>query len=135
VKAVVLDASAFVDAIAQPKGIGRDVSHHLEYFTEWFVPEGFELEVAHALRGITIRGVLNWEEYGVQVNRLSELPVTRVPASILLDRVATLGRTIGAYDAAFVALAELLHVPLLTSDARLTRASGPRCEFLLVGPN
>lgn len=131
----VLDTSAFVDAIALPEGIGRNVRHHIEQFSQWFVPEGFELEVAHALRGITLRGVLNWKEYGVHVNKLPALPVTRVPAGILLDRVAALGQTIGAYDAAFVALAELLDVPLLTTDARLTRASGPRCEFLLVGAN
>jgi predicted nucleic acid-binding protein len=39
--------------------------------------------------------------------------------------------TVTAYDAAYVALAELLGVPLLTLDRRLARASGPLCSFLL----
>ena len=33
------------------------------------------------------------------------------------------------YDAAYVALAELLDVTLLTSDGKLAKASGPRCPM------
>lgn len=36
------------------------------------------------------------------------------------------------YDAAYVALAELLSAPLATSDARLARATGPRCLIELI---
>jgi predicted nucleic acid-binding protein len=36
------------------------------------------------------------------------------------------------YDAAYVALAEALAIPLLTADARLSRAAGLRCEIKLV---
>lgn len=35
-------------------------------------------------------------------------------------------------DAAYVVLAEQLGVPLLTRDARLAKATGPRCAFQLV---
>ena len=38
-----------------------------------------------------------------------------------------------AYDAAFVALAELLDAPLWTLDRRLVAASGPRCVFEVSG--
>jgi predicted nucleic acid-binding protein len=36
------------------------------------------------------------------------------------------------YDAAYVALAEVLDVPLLTADERLARAAGPRCTIEVV---
>lgn len=36
------------------------------------------------------------------------------------------------YDGEYVAIAEALSLPLLTRDARLTRASGPRCQFELI---
>jgi len=49
--------------------------------------------------------------------------------------MAALSASVTAYDAAFVAVAELLDAPLLTTDARLARAPGPRCEFLLVEGN
>jgi predicted nucleic acid-binding protein len=37
------------------------------------------------------------------------------------------------YDAAYVALAEELESLLLTADARLTQAAGPRCQVELFG--
>jgi predicted nucleic acid-binding protein len=55
--------------------------------------------------------------------------------SPLLRRVASLSGSLSAYDAAFVAVAELSDAPLVTTDARLARAPGPRCEFLLVEAN
>ena len=36
-----------------------------------------------------------------------------------------------AYDAWYVAIAETMGCPLATLDARMARASGTRCEFLL----
>lgn len=36
---------------------------------------------------------------------------------------------LSAYDATYVALAEALDSPLLTRDARLTRAPGVRCRI------
>ncbi|MGH8903342.1 MAG: type II toxin-antitoxin system VapC family toxin [Egibacteraceae bacterium] len=47
------------------------------------------------------------------------------------ERVWKLRRTITAYDAWYVALAESLDAPLLTLYHRLARAPGPRCSFEL----
>jgi len=38
-------------------------------------------------------------------------------------------QNVTVYDAAYVALAELLDAVLLTADARLADAPGPRCQF------
>ena len=32
-------------------------------------------------------------------------------------------------DAAYVSMAEMFHATLLTSDARMAKAPGPRCAF------
>ena len=37
-----------------------------------------------------------------------------------------------AYDAVYLALAEALRCDLVTADARLGRASGPRCTIRVV---
>jgi predicted nucleic acid-binding protein len=39
---------------------------------------------------------------------------------------------ITVYDALYVALAELAGAVLLTADARLATAPGPRCEFEVI---
>jgi predicted nucleic acid-binding protein len=62
---------------------------------------------------------------------LGDLRVTTFGFDSLAARVWALHPTVTAYDAAYVALAELLGVPLLTLDRRLARASGPLCSFLL----
>jgi predicted nucleic acid-binding protein len=47
----------------------------------------------------------------------------------LLDRVWELRDNLSAYDASYVALAELLNCNLLTADSRLSRAPGIRCAI------
>jgi predicted nucleic acid-binding protein len=46
------------------------------------------------------------------------------------DRVWELRHNLTCYDAWYVALAEGLACPLITLDRRLSRATGPTCEFL-----
>ena len=53
-------------------------------------------------------------------------------AFTLLDRAWELRESLSAYDASYVALAELLGCNLLTADARLSRAPGVRCPITLV---
>ena len=46
-----------------------------------------------------------------------------------MARCWELRHAVTMYDAAYVALAEALQVPLVTTDGRLSRAAGPRCTF------
>lgn len=60
------------------------------------------------------------------------LGITRYPVFSYLDRVWELRDNLSAYDASYVALAELLDCNLLTADARLSRAPGIRCPITVV---
>ena len=60
------------------------------------------------------------------------LGLTRDPVFSLLDRVWELRDNLSAYDASYVALAELLGCNLLTADARLSRAPGIHCPITVV---
>ena len=52
----------------------------------------------------------------------------------LAKRVWELRHNMSTYDASYIALAELLEVPLLTLDDRLRAAPGVRCEFVELTP-
>ena len=58
--------------------------------------------------------------------------MTRYAVHALLDRVWELRDNLSAYDASYVALAELLGCSLLTADGRLGRAPGVRCPVTIV---
>jgi predicted nucleic acid-binding protein len=58
------------------------------------------------------------------VTDLDGLLVTRYGHGVLLDRMWELRRTATAYDAAYLALAELLSAPLITCDRRLATIPG-----------
>ncbi len=63
---------------------------------------------------------------------LSRLPLLRWPHTPLLPRIWVLRANLTAYDATYVALAEELEAPLLTSDGRLADAPGHRARVELV---
>jgi len=52
------------------------------------------------------------------------MPIRRYPATRLLERIWRLRGALSAYDAAYVALAEALDAPLVTTDRRLAQAEG-----------
>ena len=68
------------------------------------------------------------------VQDLTELPIRRVPSTQFLERIWELRGRLTAYDAAYVALAEGLAVPLVTMDGRLARAAGHRAEIIAFEP-
>lgn len=53
-----------------------------------------------------------------------DLEIERHPHDLLLPRIWSLRANATAYDAAYLALAELLGAPLLTRDARLAAVPG-----------
>ncbi|HXH90203.1 MAG TPA: type II toxin-antitoxin system VapC family toxin, partial [Thermoanaerobaculia bacterium] len=61
-----------------------------------------------------------------------DLPINRYSHKPLLPRILALRENVTAYDGAYVALAEILDLPLVTRDGRLARSSGhtARIEFI-----
>ncbi len=63
---------------------------------------------------------------------LADVPIHRHPHQFLLGRVWALRHNLSAYDAVYVALAELLDEPLITHDKRLANATGHSARVELV---
>ncbi len=60
------------------------------------------------------------------------MAVTRHYVFSMFDRIWELRDNLSAYDAAYVALAEIIECPLVTADARLSRAPGLRCAITVL---
>lgn len=63
---------------------------------------------------------------------LNDLPLNRYPHDVLIPRIWELRTTLKAYDGAYVALAELLDVPLLTCDGKIASAPGHNAKVEVV---
>ena len=63
-------------------------------------------------------------------NDLLQLDLKLFPFTSFAQRAWALQDNLTSYDAWYVALAEALDCPLTRLDHRLTRATGPACEFI-----
>ncbi len=124
---IVLDASAAVAALLNDGNARRLVGSESLH-----APHLIDAEVVSALRRLGLAGTLNAENGLRSVETWSQLAVIRYAAEPLLRRVWELRERISAYDAMYVALAELLDCALVTADAGLSQASGLRCAVTVV---
>jgi predicted nucleic acid-binding protein len=89
-----------------------------------------DLEVLSSLRQGLRRGGIDASVADAAVGALPRLTIHREPASPLRERVWQLRETHPPYDAAYVAPAERMGAPLLTTDRRLARRHGHEAEII-----
>lgn len=73
-------------------------------------------------------GDMDERRSALAIRDLEDLQLTRYPHLALAPRIWALRQNLTPYDAAYVALAELLGATLVTADARLPGAPGLRCD-------
>lgn len=134
---LVVDASAVVDLLLahrQAPAIAGALSDH---GYDLRAPHLVDIEVTSALRRVAASGAISTERAERALTQLRRLPIRRYPHGPLLRRVWQLRDVVTAYDASYLALAELLRpggCPVLTTDAPFARAMHARgtVEPLLV---
>lgn len=99
---------------------------------ELSAPHLIDSEVVHALRRMTTSGKISATTADVAFAGFRLLAIRRRPVSPLLDRMWELRHNLSGYDATYVALAEVINEPLLTTDRRLATAPGIRCQVQVV---
>ena len=94
-------------------------------------PHLMPVEVANILRRAAMAGDISPDVAALAHGDLLQLRVGLYPYAPCAQRAWELRENVTLYDAWYVALAELLDARLATLDERLSRASGPRCGFVL----
>lgn len=129
---IVVDASVLAVALGGDDGDGATARARL-HEESLVAPELIDLEVVSVFRRQVAAGLMTPARADLAVTDLADLPMRRASHRPLLFRCWELRQTVTVYDAAYVALAEILGIVLVTADGRLSRASGIRCQVELVG--
>ncbi len=126
---IVLDASVVVELLTngvQAESIRQALSESDE---PSLVPYLLDIEVLSAIRGLVAGRRLDSFGIAQLINELSTLPAERYPHTPLFTRIWELRHNFTAYDATYIALAELTGSVLYTCDESLRRGHRARVRL------
>jgi predicted nucleic acid-binding protein len=129
---IVIDASAILELLLKRPFAGVIAERLFDPDETLHAPHLLDIEAAQVLRRYAR---MRPEEAGrcrLALDDFCNLQIQRYAHTILLPRVWQLRNNFTAYDATYVALAELLNAPLLTCDRRLASAPGHDAAIELV---
>jgi predicted nucleic acid-binding protein len=129
---IVLDASAAIEWLLQsPAGIEID-RRIFSPAESLHAPHLLDVEVAQVLRRYVTNKIITAQRGQEALDDFGDVPLSRYPHDFLIPRIWELRATLTAYDAAYVALAELLEASLLTCDRKIASAPGHRAKVEII---
>lgn len=123
---VVCDASAVV-ALLLDSGPGGQWATSALSGVALAAPALLGFEAANIVRRHELAHLVTPDQAAQAHADLLDLAIEQWPYNLIASRAWELRRNLTAYDAAYVALAELLGVTLITLDHRIRRAPNLRC--------
>ncbi|MEV7600652.1 type II toxin-antitoxin system VapC family toxin [Kitasatospora sp. NPDC089797] len=126
---IVIDCSALVLALTAQGSDGKLVRSRVSGAGDVYAPTLLDYEIQSALLGMRRGGKLTEKEMEKAIAAYRLLPIAKRETFPFWDRVRTLNANLSAYDSQYVALAEALGAPLITSDARIRRSGAAKCEI------
>jgi predicted nucleic acid-binding protein len=121
---IVLDSSAAVAMIYETGPAAESLTNRVEAERDVAAPHLLDPEASRAFRRLARAGEVDPAQIPNLLEELTGLRVVRYPHTALIPRVWELRDAVETCDAFYVALAEVLACPLVTSDGRLARAHG-----------
>lgn len=121
---IVLDSSAVIYLLLEMPPHSEAIRRRVGEEEGLAAPHLLDVEVAQVLRRFVRAGEVSAATAREALAHLARLPIARHPHTLLLPRAFELRENATAYDAVFLALAEILGAPLLTRDAGLARVPG-----------
>lgn len=118
-----IDASAALEVLLKSPA-GERLLDRLEDGAAAHVPHLIDVEIAHALRRHVLHHTVGAGRAEACLALWRQLDIERHPHENLLERIWRWRANLTAYDATYVALAEVLDEPLVTADHRLAAAPG-----------
>jgi predicted nucleic acid-binding protein len=125
---IVLDASALLEVLLATAAAERVARSIFARGQTLHAPHVIDLEVAQVLRRYRREGEISEVRAMEALRDLQDFPLTRYPHDLFLPRIWELKENLTAYDAAYIALAEVLPAPLVTRDGRIGRSRSHRAE-------
>ncbi len=125
---LVCDASAVVTVLLDSGNAGAWLARRLAA-AELYAPALLHFECSNVIRRHEIGGLISSDQAAQAHADLLDLPMEFFPYEAVAQRVWHLRRSLTSYDAAYVALAEILDAPLVTLDRRLSAAPGVTCRI------
>jgi predicted nucleic acid-binding protein len=129
---IILDASAVVDLLVEPAMLTSVLRARVREASIVYAPHLMDAEVTNALRRKVLQGRLDELTARRAIRRLAAMRLKLWPHRQLLGRALALRHQLSAYDAIYVAMAEVTGATLVTRDARLARATGHRARIEVV---
>jgi predicted nucleic acid-binding protein len=129
---IVIDASVLANVIGDDGADGKRARAELRTAQDLAAPDLVDVETVAVLRKRWLAETITQRRFASAIGDLENIAIDRYPTLQLMRRAYELRSTVTSYDAAYVALAELLGCELLTGDARLAKAPGPKCPVRLL---
>jgi predicted nucleic acid-binding protein len=119
---IVLDASAAVELLLGTDRGALVAARIADPSESLHAPHLLGIEVTQVMRRLVASGQVYAGRAAEALDDLADLDVEHYPHEPFLARLLALRDNLTAYDAVYVALAEVLGAPLVTFDARLEHA-------------
>ena len=129
---IVVDASALLEVLLRTPAARMLEDRLFAPGQTLHAPHLIDIEVAQVIRRHAAAGEIDAPRGREALADLADFPLRRYPHDILLPRIWELRHNLTAYDAAYVTLAEVLDVALLTRDRRLAAASVHQARIELI---
>lgn len=126
---IVVDASVLANVIGDDGAHGMRARGEIRVAGDVAAPDLVDVETVAVLRKRWLAGTISDRRFSAAIGDLEDMDIDRYPALPLMRRAFELRSNVTAYDACYVALAELLGCELLTGDQRLANAPGPKCAI------
>lgn len=129
---IVADASAVLELILKTKRGAKIQDRLLSSRETVHAPHLIDLEVCQVLRRYLRNRELTADRAADAIEDFQSIRIFRYPHQIFVKRIWELRDNMTAYDAAYVAIAETIGAPLLTTDKRLASAPhhSAKIEFI-----